>query len=127
MKMFRNFLGSALSAVFLAASLSAAGFLATSCASIGLAPAQSFSDKLAYAYGVHTAVLNTAALSVASKSLSVADARKVLSLADQSRGLLDDAKALSSSGADTATATGKLILATQILEQLQTYLKKPGA
>lgn len=101
--------------------VSAAGFLSVSCANLGLQPAQSISDKVAYAYGVHTAILNTAAVAVGNKSLSVSDARAVLQLADQSRALLDDAKLIS--GTDTTAAAAKLTLAVAILEQLQTYLK----
>lgn len=92
------------------------------CASLGLAPAQSFDQKLAYAYGTHTAVLQAAASAVTAKTLSPSDGEQVLKLADESRALLDAAKA----AGDTATGGNKLALATTILTQLQTYLNARG-
>ena len=92
------------------------------CAQLGLAPAQSFDQKLAYAYGAHTAVLKATTSALKAKSLSSADAEHVATLADQSRQLLDAAK-VASTGGDVTTATGRLLLATQILEQLQVYLR----
>lgn len=96
----------------------------SACASLGLSPAQSFDSKLAYAYGVHTAVLQTAAAGVVSHTLTVPDAKAVATLADQSRTLLDSAKSLEAS--DVTTAAGKLTLATGILTQIQTYLNNRG-
>lgn len=94
----------------------------TACAQLGLAPAESFADKLAYGYGVHTAVLATATNAVNDRTLTSADGNEVLKLADESRGLLDAAKSLASDGNDQA-ASSKLVLATAILTQLQTYLR----
>lgn len=92
------------------------------CAQLGLAPAQSFDQKLAYSYGAHTAVLKATTSALKAKSISSADAEHVAALADQSRQLLDAAK-VASTGGDVTTATGRLLLATQILEQLQVYLR----
>lgn len=92
------------------------------CTNMGLQSPTTFDDKLAYAYGVHTAVLDTAAIEVDNKTLTPSDGNTVLKLADQSRTLLDSARVLSAT--DPKTANGKLILASQILTQLQTYLKK---
>jgi hypothetical protein len=92
------------------------------CAQVGLTPAKSFDEKLAYAYGTHTAVLQTAAQAVNSKSMSSADGAQVLKLADESRTLLDAARIASKAG-NVDTANGKLILATSILVQLQQYLQ----
>jgi hypothetical protein len=47
---------------------------------------------------------------------------QVLKLADESRALLDAARAAAKVG-DPTTANGKLVLATSILTQLQTYLR----
>ncbi len=94
----------------------------TGCESLGLQPANTFSEKLAYAYGTHTAVLKATTEAVKAGALSGADATQVLSLADQSRQLLDAARAISTSG-DANGATTKLVLATAILTQLQTYLQ----
>lgn len=92
------------------------------CAQMGLAPAKTFDEKLAYAYGTHTAVLQAAASAVSNKELSSADGVQVLKLADESRTLLDAAKMASGLG-DMSTANGKLLLATSILTQLQAYLR----
>jgi hypothetical protein len=99
--------------------------LLAGCASLGLAPAKSFDDRLAYAYGTHTAVLESATAALKSGAISVDDAQAVLSLADESRTLLDAARA-AVGGGDTSTAEGKLALALSVLTQLQTYLQSKG-
>jgi hypothetical protein len=96
--------------------------LLVGCASLGLAPAQTFDQKLAYAYGTHSAVQQGATQALADKTLSSTDAMQVLKLADESRALLDAARAAAKVG-DPTTANGKLVLATSILTQLQTYLR----
>lgn len=95
--------------------------LLSACASIGLSPAKSFDQKLAYAYGTHTAVLQAATAGVIAKSLTKTDGEQVLNLADEARTLLDAAKTIAATG-QTGAAYNKLLLATAILEQLQTYL-----
>lgn len=98
--------------------------LAYGCSSLGLAPAQSFDEKLAYAYGTHTAVLTAAAGAVTTKAITAKEGQAVLSLCDQARSLLDAAKAVESTD---ATGAGKdLVLATAVLSQLQTYLQARG-
>lgn len=101
--------------------LAFACWLLTACSSLGLAQPQNLSERIAYGYGVHTAVLATAATEVTAGTLSSADGEQVLKLADESRALLDSAKALS--GSDEAGANSKLVLATAILTQLQAYLR----
>lgn len=96
--------------------------LLAGCAQLGMAPAQNFDQKLAYAYGVHTAVINATAAALDAKSIRSTDAEQVKTLADQSRSLLDAAK-VASAGGDLTTANSKLLLGTQILEQLQAYLR----
>jgi hypothetical protein len=92
------------------------------CSTLNLAPAQNFDQKLAYAYGTHTAILQTAASAVRSGTITQADGRTVLDLADKSRTLLDSAKSLE--GTDLKTATGQFALASAILTNLQTYLNQ---
>lgn len=89
------------------------------------APAQTFEQKLAYAYSTHTAVLNTAADGVERGTLSKEDGISVLKLADESRALLDAAR-LSIGVGDVSTAEGQLALAVNVLTQLQTYLRSRG-
>jgi hypothetical protein len=95
------------------------------CSSLGLAPAQTFEQKLAYAYGTHTAVLETAATATRAGTLSQAEAKAVLAMADQSRSLLDSARAVYAAN-DQAGANSKLTLAVGILTQLQTFLNARG-
>jgi hypothetical protein len=96
------------------------------CSSLGLTSAKSVDQSLAYAYGVHTAVVTSATQALKSGSLSVSDAQQVSDLAQQARTLLDAARAASGTG-DYSTATAKLQLATNILTQLQTYLNSRSA
>lgn len=105
--------------------LMVACLLFVGCTSMGLAPAKSFDDKLAYAYGTNTALRSAATNSLSAGSLSSDDAEEVLRLTDQARALLDSAKLASASG-DPTTADGKLLLATNILTQLRAYLTSRG-
>lgn len=95
------------------------------CPGIGLQPAGTFKEKLAYAYSTHTALQNAAASSLATHEITTADAEAVLKVADDSRTILDAARVADSAG-DPKTAEGRLALATTILEQLQTYLRSKG-
>lgn len=82
-----------------------------------------FSNDLAYAYGVHTAVLQATTAGLHAKSITVAQAEQILSQADKARVLLDSAKAIASVG-NLNGAQGQLTIATQILVGLQTLLKE---
>jgi hypothetical protein len=99
--------------------------LLTGCASIGIQPARSFDQNLAYAYSSHTAVLDAASNALEAGSLTVEDAEAVLALADQSRTLLDSARLAAGAG-DVTTAEGRLALATNVLQQLIAYLNARG-
>ncbi len=99
--------------------------LLSACSSLGLAPAQTFNQKLAYAYGTHTAVMQAAASSVQEGSLSGDDATQVLKMADESKVILDSARGLYASG-DATGANNKLALALAALTATQTYLKSHG-
>lgn len=94
----------------------------TACASLGLAPASSFEERLAYAVSQNAAVRETAAVSVERNELSVDDARRVLTITDEVRTTLDAARLAAGAG-DVSTAEGRLRLATSILVNLQTYLR----
>lgn len=89
------------------------------CAQLGLAPAQTFDQKVAYAYGTHTAVLQATTAALTAKAITVDDAKHVATLADQSKALLDAARL----AGDPTEASNKLLLATAILTQLQQYLQ----
>ncbi len=98
----------------------------TACASLGIAPAQSFHQKLAYSYGIHTAVLQAATQAVQTGKLSSAEATQILDMADQSKVLLDTAGSLSLAG-DVAGANNRLALASAALSALQTFLNTHGS
>lgn len=96
----------------------------TACAQLGLSPARSLDDRLAYAYGVHTAVVEVISHAAQTGQLKPQEARQAANLAENSRQLLDAAKAIEQ--ADAKGANAKLTLATAVLDQLQTYLKTAG-
>lgn len=104
------------------AALYTAFLVLSGCASLGLAPASSFSDRLAYAVGTHTAVLTAATQSLEAGEIGTEDATRVLKVADESRKALDAARIASDAG-DVSTAEGRLQLATALLTELQTYLR----
>jgi len=95
--------------------------LLTACAQVGLAPAETFDQKLAYGYSTVTAVRTSAAQALNAGSIDITDAKQALSVTDGARSALDAAGTAFRSG-DTATATGKLEAATALLTQLQAYL-----
>jgi hypothetical protein len=94
------------------------------CQSLGLAPARSLDDRLAYAYGVHTAVVEVISSAAQTGQLTPPEARQAANLAENSRQILDTAKALEQT--DAKGASSRLTLATAVLDQLQAYLKSRG-
>jgi hypothetical protein len=94
----------------------------TACASLGLAPASSFEERLAYAVSQNAAVRETAAVSLENQELSLEDAQRVLKITDEVRTALDAARLAAGAG-DVSTAEGRLQLATSILVNLQAYLR----
>lgn len=94
----------------------------TACASIGLAPASSFEERLAYAVSQNAAVRNAAAVSRENQELALEDAQRVLKITDEVRTALDAARLAAGAG-DVSTAEGRLQLATSILVNLQSYLR----
>lgn len=97
--------------------------LLTACASLGLAPASSFEDKLAYAVSQNAAVRQAAANALTAGDIELSDAQNVLKITDESRSLLDAARVASGLG-DLSTAEARLSLATTILVKLQAYLRE---
>jgi hypothetical protein len=93
----------------------------TACASLGVAPARSLSDRLAYGYSTLSAVQFAAANATNAGELSKSDAEAVLKLADQSRVLLDGAKSLLAT--DPKGAETSLVLAVAVLTEIQAYLR----
>jgi hypothetical protein len=111
--------------------------LLSGCAALGLQPAETFNQKLAYAYGQVTAA-RSGATSVVNASCpnpaafdsqackdAVADGKHVQSMADEARKGLDLAKTYAAAGNITA-ATAQLQLETAALSALQAYLLSKG-
>ncbi len=94
----------------------------TACASLGLAPASSFDERLAYAVSQNAAVRNAAAVSLERQEIALEDAQRVLKITDEVRAALD-AAGLASGVGDVSTAEGRLQLATALLINLQNYLR----
>ncbi len=97
-------------------------FLLAACAQLGLAPASTFEERLAYAVSQNAAVRNAAAVSLERQEIALEDAQRVLKITDEVRTSLDAAKVAAGAG-DVSTAEGRLQLATAILVELQNYLR----
>jgi len=96
--------------------------LLAACAQIGLAPASTFEQRLAYAVSQNAAVRQAAANSLEAGEIQLEDAQRILKLTDQVREGLDAARFAAGAG-DVSTAEGRLQLATAILVELQNYLR----
>ena len=89
------------------------------CAALGITPAQSFDDKLAYAYGMNTALREASTSALEAKTISSEDMEHIMAVNAQARNLLDSARVIG----DPKAAESKLVLATSLLIQLQNYLR----
>jgi len=95
------------------------------CASLGNEPAQSFKQRLAYAEGVHTAVLDATTSSLNAGTISSAEAQSVATKADEAQVVLEAAKTAYAAG-DVEGADSKLAIALTALQTLQDYLRSHG-
>jgi hypothetical protein len=98
----------------------------TGCAGLGNEPAQTFNQKLAYAYGTHTAILQAATSSLEAGTISAANASDILKQADNAKLVLDTARQAFDAG-DSAGANSKLAVAVTALGALQDYLRAHGS
>ena len=87
------------------------------------APARSLDDRIAYAYGTHTAVLEATANLVELGDLTADQGQDVLEIADRARLVMDTARFARDAG-DPRTAEGQLALALGVLQELQAYLRR---
>src|SRR5450631_2329824 len=90
----------------------------TGCQLLGITKPLSFDEQLATAYVSQTAVLNATTTAVNAHSITSAQGQHVLTMAQQSRALLDEAKTLETAGNVTAAST-ELTLAATALKALQ--------
>lgn len=99
-----------------------AALVLTGCASLGLEPAKSFDENLAYTVSQNAAARQAAANAFDAGSIDLADAQFALKTTDNAREFLDAAKVASGAG-DIKTAEGKIALAKTVLTELQSYLR----
>lgn len=100
--------------------------LLAGCASLGLAPASTIKDRIAYAYSTESAVVKAARDSLAANEITSADAENVVAIASQADQALDLATTAVGAG-DLSTAEARLQLAVSLLTNLQTRLRAAGA
>lgn len=96
--------------------------LLVGCASLGLSPASSFDQRLAYAVSQNAAVRQAAANSFEAGDIKADDAKSILKITDEARTLIDAARLAYGAG-DIGTAEGRLQLATALLVKLQAHLR----
>ena len=92
------------------------------CAQLGAPAPANLQQSIAYGYSSVASVRTTAATLLTAKTISVTDAKMVQATADQARTALDLATEASKAG-KPADAQSALTLATQVLTQLEAYLK----
>lgn len=96
------------------------------CASIGLQPAKSLDERIAYASGTINAIQSTVAGQKERGAISRDDATRALNTLDQAHGLTIAARLASGAG-DVTTAEGRLTAALSILTELQAWLNERAA
>jgi hypothetical protein len=96
------------------------------CTAVGVTQPATTEQRLAYAYGTHTAILDAAATAVEAGRMSPDDGEHVLKMADDARVILDASRIAFAAG-DVATANDRLLFALNILTQLQEYLNQRTA
>jgi hypothetical protein len=104
------------------AALSLALLVISACAIIGAPAPESFTDRVGYALGTHTAVLQSITSAVTLGDITSDRAREVTALADKGRAFIDTSRLVYAAG-DVGAANRNLTLAVTILEQLQVYLR----
>lgn len=96
------------------------------CAATGTVAPETFNQRLAYAEGVHSAVLDATDSSLNAGTLSSVAAGNIAAQADTAQTLLTAAKTADAAG-DPTTANSKLAVALTALQGLQDYLRAQGA
>ncbi|MGH7144771.1 MAG: hypothetical protein ACREJ2_11685 [Planctomycetota bacterium] len=99
-------------------------FALGSCSALGLAPAKSTDESIAYGYGLYTAVEEALSASVAAGQVTKSTAIAVDREAGNARELLDAARAAEL--VNPSGASSDLMQATEALEVLQTWLDHPN-
>jgi len=94
----------------------------SACTGMGVEPPDTFEEYTAYAIATHTAVLQATTTALDFEEITSDQAADVAGLADRARSLIDSARAVYAAG-DEPEATRQLAIATEILRQLQAYLR----
>lgn len=101
--------------------------IVAACAIIGACQAfqtpESVDQRIAYAYGTHTAVMNAAAASVEQGAISADQGEDILAIADRALVILDGSRRALALG-DLRQAETQLALALGVLGELQSYLRR---
>ena len=95
--------------------------LLSGCASLGLQEAKTFDQKLAYAYGNNTALREASTAALNAGQITSKDMEHIMAVNAQARSILDAARSMR--GLDPQAAEARLVLATNLLVQLQQYLR----
>lgn len=96
------------------------------CASLGLSPAQSFEDRIAYSQAQTTGLRDASTRALDAKLISSEDMEFCITLADRSSDMLRLTRIAYGQG-DLATAEGRLMLVSGILTELENYLTTRSA
>lgn len=95
------------------------------CESFGVPQAESFNDRVGYALGSHTAVVESITAAVSLGEISSDEAQGAAEIADKARSIIDTARRVHSAG-DIEGASRQLSLAITILQELQAHLRRGG-
>lgn len=93
------------------------------CSLLGLTPATSPSQGLAYAYGTLASIRTSTANALGAGTISTTQAQSVLTYTDKARTALDAGEALVVAGStDSNSIAGDLATATSLIQQAQAIL-----
>ncbi len=110
--------------VLIAVALTLLALSCTGCQQLGLTPAETVNQKLAYSYVAVTQVRQTASGLLQQKQITVSDAKHVLAITDLARASLDKANALAQKPETQQQALKELEFANGIVLEVQKYLKQ---
>lgn len=96
--------------------------LLSACSAMGVAPASSPSQAVAYGYGEVAALRQQADNGLQSGAISTATAQQVLALTDKARSALDVTEVAINAGAPDNTVASDLQIATSLITQIQALL-----
>ena len=97
----------------------------TACGYLGIQPATSPPEGLAYGYATVATIRTSASQALQAHTITVVTAQKILADTDAIRVALDAGEAATASGNPTS-ATGALATATSLIATLQSYLIAQG-